>query len=432
MNTVAITPARGPIEAVVRVPGSKSITNRALLLAALAEGISTLSGVLFSDDSHWFLDGLQRLGIAVEIDQPREQVRVHGVAGGPPAAEAELWVELAGTAARFLLAYAALGQGHYTIDGNARMRQRPMSDLLETLNTLGAYCHSLGTHGGLPVRMEASGLRGGAAGLAGDKTSQFLSALLMVAPYADHDVELTMTTPLAATPYIDITTSMMAAFGAHVICDGYERFRVPAGQRYQARDYQIEPDASNASYFFAAAAATGGRVRVGGLARAALQGDIAFLDVLEQMGCVVQSGTDWVEVLGPPQLRGIDIDMSRLPDMAISLAALAPFANGPTVIRNVGLIRHHETDRIAAMTAELRKLGVAAEEYPDGLRIEPGWKQGATIDSYHDHRMAMGFAVAGLVIPGVEIAHANAVAKTFPDFFARFAALQEGTAARAS
>ena len=254
----------------------------------------------------------------------------------------------------------------------------------------------------------------------------------MVAPYAARDVELTMTTPLAATPYIDITTSMMATFGAHVICDGYERFRVPAGQRYQARDYQIEPDASNASYFFAAAAVTSGRVRVEGLARAALQGDIAFLGVLEQMGCAVQSGPDWVEVSGPPQLRGVDIDMSRLPDMAITLAAIAPFASSPTHIRNVGLIRHHETDRIAAMAAELGKLGVAVEEYPDGLRIQPGCQHGATIDSYHDHRMAMGFAVAGLVIPGVEIAHADAVAKTFPDFFARFAALHEGTAASVS
>lgn len=407
----------------VRVPGSKSITNRALLLAALADGVSTLTGVLFSDDSHWFLDGLRRLGIAVEVDRANQQVRISGVGGGPPATEAELWVELAGTAARFLLAYAALGQGAYTIDGNARMRQRPMADLIATLGDLGAPCYSLGPHGGLPIRVEACGLRGGAAGLAGDKTSQFLSALLMVAPYAQHDVELTMTTPLAATPYIDITTLMMEHFGVGVERTDYAYFRVAAGQRYQARDYWVEPDASNASYFLAAAAATGGRVRVAGLTRQSIQGDIAFLAVLEQMGCTARAGADWVEVQGPAQLRGVDLDLSKLPDMAITLAALAPFADGPTSIRNVALIRHHETDRIAALAAELSKLGVAVEERADGLTIFPGWRQAAELDAHHDHRMAMGLAVMGLRIPGLRIAGAEAVNKTFPDFFARFAAL---------
>jgi 3-phosphoshikimate 1-carboxyvinyltransferase len=379
--------------------------------------------VLFSDDSHWFLDGLQRLGVLVEIDQERRQVRVHGVGGPPPAADATLWVELAGTAARFLLAYPCLGQGHYTIDGNARMRQRPMGDLLTTLNALGADCSGTGAHHGLPIAVTGRGLRGGAAGLAGDKTSQFLSALLMVAPYAREDVDLTMTSQLAATPYIDITTSMMADFGAHVRREHYDRFYIAAGQRYHAQDYQIEPDASNASYFFAAAALTGGRVRVEALHRQSIQGDIRFLDLLEQIGCSVRSDAGWVEVQGPQQLRGIDVDMSKLPDMAITLAALAPFADSPTHIRNVALIRHHETDRIAATVAELRKLGVAVEERADGLTIFPGWQQPAEIDSYHDHRMAMGFAVAGLKIPGLRIAGAECVAKTFPDFFERFAAM---------
>jgi 3-phosphoshikimate 1-carboxyvinyltransferase len=423
MTTQTITSAAGRLDAIAHVPGSKSITNRALLLAALADGASTLAGVLFSDDSHWFLDGLQRLGVAVDIDQEQRQVRVHGVGGQPPAAEAALWVELAGTAARFLLAYTCLGQGRYTIDGNARMRQRPMNDLLATLNALGADCRSSGEYQGLPITVAGRGLRGGAAGLAGDKTSQFLSALLMVAPYAREDVDLIMTSPLAATPYIDITMSMMADFGAHVQREQYDRFQVAAGQRYHARGYQIEPDASNASYFFAAAAITGGRVRVESLDRQSIQGDIRFLDVLEQIGCTVSSGAGWVEVQGPPQLRGIDIDMSKLPDMAITLAVLAPFADSPTNIRNVALIRHHETDRIAATVAELRKLGVAVDEHADGMTIMPGWQHAAEIDSYHDHRMAMGFAVAGLKIPGLCIAGAECVAKTFPDFFERFAAI---------
>jgi 3-phosphoshikimate 1-carboxyvinyltransferase len=423
MTIQTISPAAGRLDAIAHVPGSKSITNRALLLAALADGASTLAGVLFSDDSHWFLDGLQRLGVTVDIDREQRQVRVQGVGGAPPAAEAALWVELAGTAARFLLAYTCLGHGRYTIDGNARMRQRPMDDLLATLNALGADCRSSGEYQGLPIDVAGCGLRGGAAGLAGDKTSQFLSALLMVAPYARQDVDLIMTSPLAATPYIDITIHMMADFGAYVQREQYDRFHVAAGQRYQARDYQIEPDASNASYFFAAAAITGGRVRVEALDRQSIQGDIRFLDLLEQIGCTVRSGAGWVEVQGPNQLRGIDIDMSKLPDMAITLAVLAPFADSPTNIRNVALIRHHETDRIAATVAELRKLGVAVDERADGMTISPGWQHAMEIDSYHDHRMAMGFAVAGLKIPGLRIAGAECVAKTFPDFFERFAAM---------
>ncbi|MEP7188039.1 MAG: 3-phosphoshikimate 1-carboxyvinyltransferase, partial [Roseiflexaceae bacterium] len=254
-------------------------------------------------------------------------------------------------------------------------------------------------------------------------SSQFLSALLMVAPYAQQDVELTLTTPLVAGPFVDITIQMMATFGVSVERDGYARFRVTAGQRYRQQSYAIEPDASNASYFWAAAALTGGRVRVAGLSRKSIQGDIRLLEVFEQLGCIVRSGEGWVEVQGPAQLRGIDIDMSALPDMVITLAALAPFADSPTIIRNVALIRHHETDRIAATVAELRKLGVTVEERADGMTITPGWRQPAELDSYHDHRMAMGFAVAGLKIPGLRIAGAECVAKTFPDFFERFAAM---------
>lgn len=423
MSLQPLALAERPIDATVSIPGSKSITNRALLLAALADGASTLDGALFSDDSHWFIDGLRRLGVAVEDDAATTCVVVHGVGGGPPAAKADLWAELAGTAARFLLAYVCLGNGHYTIDGTARMRQRPMADLLATLGELGADCRSMGDHGGLPIEVRANGLRGGAAGIAGNISSQFLSALLLVAPYAQQDVDLTLTTPLAAGPYVDITVAMMERFGVVVERDGYERFRVAAGQRYTPRSYMIEPDASNASYFLAAAALTGGRVRVAGLGGNALQGDIRFLDVLEQIGCAVTRSSEWVEVRGPAQLRGISIDMSRIPDMAITLAALAPFADAPTTISNVALIRHHETDRIAAVVAELRKLGVEVEEREDGMTIYPGWKQGATIESYHDHRMAMGFALTGLKIPGVAIDGAECVAKTFPDFFARWSEL---------
>mgnify|MGYP001120548919 CR=1 FL=1 len=423
MTTQHITPVRQPINAVVQVPGSKSLTNRALLLAALAKGRSHLTGALFSDDSHWFVDGLRRLGIAVETNATTAEVIVDGVGGAPPAQQADLWVELAGTAARFLMAYACLGHGRYTIDGTPRMRQRPMRDLIVTLNALGANCKGQGIGANLPITIEGRGLRGGSAGIAGNVSSQFLSALLMVAPYAEQDVELTLTTKLAAGPFVDITVAMMHHFGVEVERDGYERFLVRAGQRYRAQEYAIEPDASNASYFCAAAALTGGRVQINGLSRNAIQGDIKFLDVLEQMGCTIESGPDWIAVRGGSTLRGIDLDMSTLPDMVITLAALAPFAEGTTRIRNVGLIRHHETDRLTAITNELRKLGVRVEEYEDGLTIYPGVTQPAAITTYHDHRMAMGFALVGLRVPGIEITGAECVAKTFPDFFERFATL---------
>ena len=423
MATQPIAPATGPVHASVRVPGSKSITNRALLLAALADGPSTIDGALFSDDSRWFVEGLRRLGVAVEVDEPARRVVVQGAGGPPPAAQADLWAELAGTAARFLLAYCCLGHGRFRVDGTARMRERPMADLLETLQALGADCRSRGLNGGLPVEVRAAGLRGGQAGVRGDVSSQFLSALLMVAPYAERSVELTLTTPLAAGPYVDITVAMMASFGVRVERRGYDWFRIPTGQRYHPLAYAVEPDASSASYFLAAAALTGGRVRVEGLPANALQGDIRFLDVLEQMGCAVTRASEWVEVAGPPQLRGVDVDMSAIPDMTLTLAALAPFATGPTAIRNVAFIRHHETDRIAACVKELRKLGVDVEERPDGLTIFPGWKGGAILDAHHDHRVAMAFALAGLKIPGVAIEGAECVAKTFPDFFERFADL---------
>ena len=423
MTTQPIAQASGPVHASVRVPGSKSITNRALLLAALADGPSTIDGALFSDDSRWFVDGLRRLHVAVEVDEPLRRVVVQGGGGPPPASHGDVGAALGGTAARFLLAYCCLGHGRFSVDGNARMRQRPMADLLDTLRALGADCLSLGVNGGLPIALRATGLRGGKAGIRGDVSSQFLSALLMVAPYAEQSVELTLTTPLAAGPYVDITVAMMQSFGVRVERRGYEWFRVPTGQRYQPLAYAVEPDASSASYFFAAAALTGGRVRVEGLSASALQGDIRFLDVLEQMGCEVIRASEWVEVQGPPQLQGVDVDMSAIPDMTITLAALAPFAEGPTTIRNVALIRHHETDRLAACAEELRKLGVDVEERPDGLTILPGWKHGATLDAHHDHRVAMGFALTGLKIPGVAIAGAECVAKTFPDFFEQFAAL---------
>jgi 3-phosphoshikimate 1-carboxyvinyltransferase len=421
------------------VPGSKSLTNRALAIAALADGPTTLTNTLFSDDSGYFADCLQTLGFHLEVADFQSLVVVHGLGGRIPANRAELFVGNAGTAARFLTAFVALGNGEFVIDGNERMRQRPIGDLVEALNQLGARVeaspprppspdHALrGQERGVakpggeacpPVRVHAGGLPGGVARVAGDTSSQFLSALLMVAPYAQSPVELIVTGELNSKPYVDMTIAVMADFGVTVERVGYERFRI-APQRYRAlKEYAIESDASAASYFFAAPAICGGTVRVQNISRRSKQGDIAFLDVLAQMGCAITEGGDWIEVTGPRQLRGLDADMRDIPDTAQTLAAIAPFADSPTTIRGIASARVKETDRVAAMCNELRRLGVAVEEYPDGLKIYPTRNlQPATIHTYDDHRMAMAFALVGLRAEGIVIENPGCVSKTFPNYF---------------
>ncbi len=444
-----ITPLHHPLRATVRVPGSKSLTNRALAVAALADGPTTLTNALFSDDSGYFADCLQSLGFNLEVADFQSLVVVHGLDGRIPTNQAELFVGNAGTAARFLTAFATLGHGEFVIDGNERMRQRPIGDLVEALNQLGARVEASppgfatplswprtsrpgeGGRGGEacpPVRVQAGGLPGGAARVAGDTSSQFLSALLMIAPYAQSPVELIVTGELNSKPYVDMTVALMADFGVTIEREGYERFRVTP-QRYRAlKEYAIENDASAASYFFAAPAICGGSVRVQNISRRSRQGDIAFLDVLTQMGCAVTEGDDWIEVAGAIQakgphsgespLRGVDADMRDIPDTAQTLAAIAPFADSPTTIRGIASARVKETDRVAATCNELRRLGVTVEEYADGLKIYPCSNlQPANIQTYDDHRMAMAFALIGLRAEGVVIENPGCVSKTFPNYF---------------
>ena len=435
MNALPIAPLRRPLRAEVRVPGSKSLTNRALLVAALAAGPSRLTNVLFSDDTHWFSEALLRLGVPVAIDREAESMTVTGHGGGSRAPSAEIYVGNAGTAARFLTAYLTLGRGEYTLDGDERMRQRPIADLLAALADLGANASSLHDTGCPPVRVLAAGLRGGAASLAGNTSSQYLSALLMVAPYASHPVELSITGGLNSKPYVDMTIAVMGDFGVPAERVGYERFLVRPSLYQAQAEYAIESDASAASYFFAAPAILGGTLRVQNISRRLRQGDIGFLDVLAAMGCTVTEGDNWIEVTGPTgqegrpggsPLHGIDVDMRDMPDTAQTLAAIAPFAATPTTIRGIASARVKETDRVAAMCAELARLGVEVRELPDGLIIQPCRDiRPATVQTYNDHRMAMAFALVGLRAEGVSIADPGCVSKTFPRYFEVLNGLRE-------
>jgi 3-phosphoshikimate 1-carboxyvinyltransferase len=416
-DSLQIQPVKRPIIATVRPPGSKSITNRALVCAALADGVSTLTGALDSEDTRVMIDGLERLGISVERRDNGHTLVVQGSGGEIPALEAELFCANSGTTIRFLTALVTLGHGRFRLDGIERMRNRPIGDLLEALNQLGARATSENADGCPPVIVHANGLPGGVATVRGDISSQFLSGILLAAPSADMPVELAVDGVLVSQPYVRMTIEVMRAFGVEVDAGHeFDRFRITAPTCFQAREYAIEPDASAASYFWAAAAITGGRVTIDGLSTASLQGDVEFVECVEQMGCHVERGTNSITVVGK-KLRGIDVDMNAISDTVQTLAVVALFADGPTTIRNVGHMRHKETDRIAALATELRKLGAEVTQRDDGLTIEAGPQHGAEIDTYNDHRMAMSFALAGLRIPGVSIKNPSCVGKTYPAFF---------------
>lgn len=407
----------------VPVPGSKSITNRALLIAGLADGESLLRGVLFSDDTRYMAEALMGLGLTVELDTTAETTRVTGGGGIFPNRTADLYVGNSGTTMRFLTAALAVAPGRFRIDGNPRMRARPIGPLLTALAALGTSASSEAGNDCPPVIVEGEGLAGGECTMDGGLSSQYFSALLMAAPYAQSDVSMHIEGDLVSKPYMDITAAVMEAFGVSPEIDrsSWKSCSVRAGQRYVARDYTIEPDASNASYFFAAAAATGGRVTVRGLGSNSTQGDLNFVRALERMGASVTMTADETTVTGPPDgaLRGIEIDMNGISDTAQTLASIAPFADGPTTIRGIAHNRHKESDRIADLATELRRIGQAVTEFEDGLTIEPRPVLPARIQTYDDHRMAMSFGVTGLRVPGIEILDPGCTAKTFPDFFER-------------
>jgi 3-phosphoshikimate 1-carboxyvinyltransferase len=414
-------PVQGPVHGKVRPPGSKSITNRALVCAALAKGESTLTGALDSEDTQVMIESLGRLGIRVESLDAGETLVVHGCGGQIPAQQAELFVGNSGTTIRFLTALCALGQGTYRLDGIERMRDRPIGDLLDALRQLGVSAGGELRDGFPPVVVHGNGFSGkGQVRVRGDISSQFLSGLLMAAGAAATDVEIHVEGELVSKPYVSMTTKIMEDFGVPVECDGWKCFHACGHHSYQGRHYAIEPDASAASYFWAVAAITGGDVTVLGLNRDSLQGDVQFVECLERMGCRLTWAGDGITVTGRAE-RGIDVDMNAISDTAQTLAVVALFAEGPTTIRGVGHIRHKETDRIGDLACELRRFGAAVEELPDGLKIVPPadirQRRDISGETYNDHRMAMSLALAGLVLPGITIQNPGCTAKTYPRYF---------------
>jgi 3-phosphoshikimate 1-carboxyvinyltransferase len=422
-DEIEIVPITRPLAATVTVPGSKSITNRALLLAAMAAGQSTIESALISDDTRTMVAALDTLGFAIESDEHARRITLTGGGGAIPCASATLDAAGAGTAMRFLAGFLTLGRGRYRLDGNARMRERPIGALIDAMRSLGLTVASELDNRCPPIVIDTTRatFSGGTAAIDASLSSQFVSALLIPAPLWRNGLTLTVAGD-TARPFIEMTLRLMNEWGAASTLSG-DRIIVPGGQRYHARNFTVEPDATAASYFAAAAALLGGTVTIPGLTKTSVQGDARFLDLLEQMGARVTWLSDAVAVTGTGKLAGLDVAMNAMPDVVPTLAAIAPFAESPTRIRKVGFIRHHESDRIAAIATELRRLGAAVREFDDGLEIAASSLTPAAIETYDDHRIAMAFAVAGLKLPGVRIRNPGCVAKTYPEFFADLARL---------
>ena len=428
MDAHAVRPLSRAPETTVTLPGSKSITNRALICAALARQPSTLTGALIADDTEAMITCLRRLGTRVELAGTTIKVtrRRWGEA-------ATLDARLSGTTARFLLPVIATAAGTYRVDGAPPLRGRPIGPTLDALRSLGAHVVSTpaggdGVGDALPVEVRGPVL-GGTVEVAGDASSQFLSGLLLAGAVMPRGLRIELTTPLVSRPYVDLTVSVMEAFGSRVnVLPAQAAARaglhVPFSGYVGQAGYAIEPDASAASYFFAAAAITGGRVTVEGLHRRSFQGDVAFVRILERMGAQVTWESNAITVRGTGTLRGVDADLSDLSDTAQTLAIVAPFADSPVGLTGIGFIRKKETDRIGNTVRELQRAGIHAEERPDGFVVHPGMPTAARIETYDDHRMAMSFAVLGLRVPGIQIVDPDCVAKTFPEFWSTLDSLR--------
>lgn len=412
----SIQAIKKPVQARIKIPGSKSITNRALLLAALANGVSEVSSILISDDTTAFIKALRQLGVMIQFDESTQSCIVGGCNGRFPKNKASIWCDEAGTAARFLLAACASSSGSYSFDGSERLRERPIALLLDALRMQGAKVEPKNSSK-MPFTIKGrEGLLGGEIAIDGSQSGQFISALLMVAPFAESPV-IIETTHLVSRSFVDMTCDMMAEFGVLVRRMHQERFSIPVPQRYIARDYVVEPDLTTASYFFAAAAVTGGEVIIQPIdVNHSKQGDVKFLKILEKMGCTYTESATGLSVKGATELQGVNIDMRDSSDTFMTLAAIAPFATTPTTITNISHTRLQESNRITAMRQELEKLKVKVEEGPDWIRIYPSQPLGGTIDSHNDHRIAMSFSVMGLRV-GVQIEGAQCVSKTCPQFF---------------
>jgi 3-phosphoshikimate 1-carboxyvinyltransferase len=402
----------------VNIPGSKSVTHRALIAAALAEGESILKDCLICEDTLFTLKALEDLGILISLENPNIIVSGKGGRFLPIPKKREIYMGNSGTSYRLLLTTAALAQGEILLSGSPRMQERPIGSLVSALNQLGVEATCIGKKDFPPVLIRAKGISGGRVEIEGTQSSQYVSSLLLSAPYADKDVEIRVTGNLVSKPYVDITLDVMKTFGISVVRDGYVYFKVPSGQRYQACRFQTDGDVSSASYFWAAAAVTGGTMITKNIhPHTTRQGDLGLLDILERMGCYVERRHDSVLVQGGV-LSGIDVDMGAMPDMVPTLAAIAPFANGKTGIRNIAHLRHKESDRLHAIASEWNKLGSRIEEMDDGIIIPGGERlSGTTVDPHNDHRLAMSLAVIGLRVQGISVKNETCVTKSFPQFW---------------
>lgn len=415
------------IDGEINIPGSKSISNRVLLLATLARGTTRLTNLLDSDDIRYMLASLKQLGVNYVLSNNNTVCELEGL-GGPITASAAqtLFLGNAGTAMRPLCAALTLGKGEFTLTGEPRMEERPIGDLVDALRQLGANLTYHKNDGFPPLTINATGLNGGDVEIAGDLSSQFLTALLMVAPLTKDKVNIKIKGELVSKPYIDITMALMAQFGVKVINHDYQRFEIPSGQGYLSPgNVLVEGDASSASYFLAAAAIKGGSVKVTGVGRLSIQGDVKFANALEKMGTDIEWGDDFI-IARRAKLKGIDMDMNHIPDAAMTIATAALFAEGETCLRNIYNWRIKETDRLAAMATELRKVGAEVEEGHDYIRITPPLVLNtAAIETYNDHRMAMCFSLMAFADCGITINDPDCTSKTFPDYFDQFARLTQ-------
>lgn len=423
MNTTYPVPCVFPMSETaaqisVSVPGSKSITNRALLLATLAEGTSTLKGVLFSDDSRHFLKCIQDLGFHTEVNETECTVSVTGQGGNIPFKQAKQYVGSAGTAARFLTACLGVCRGIYHMDASEQMRKRPMKPLLDSLAELGCEIIYEGTEGHFPFTLKSHGFCADSIRVNIDHSSQFLSALMISACLSPRDMTIHVDGTHGMS-YIRMTESMMSQFGVNCIHPAKDTFLIPTGQRYRAGTYQVEPDVSAACYFYAMAPLLNLPVTVSNVHFDSLQGDVEFLRILEQMGCCARETENGILLMPPAdgRIRGVDVNMSACSDQAITLAAIAPFADSPVTIRGIGHIRYQESNRMEAIVTELGKMGILCKETEHNLTIYPGTPKPALINTYEDHRMAMGFTLTGLRAAGIVIDNPGCCRKTFENFY---------------
>lgn len=423
MESLTLKPV-SKVDGVVQLPGSKSLSNRLLLLSALAAGRTEVRNLLESDDTGYMTAALEKLGVKLTFSDQGTRCLVESGGGPFAVGRADLFLGNAGTAIRPLCAALCLGRGEYTLTGEPRMLERPIAHLVDALRQLGANIDYAGAEGYPPLRIRADGLRGGRVAIRGNVSSQYLTSLLLASPLARGELAIEIVGELVSKPYIDMTIDVMRRFGVAVENEDYRAFRVPGGQEYRSPGSAlVEGDASSASYFLSAAAIRGGTVRVQGVGADSVQGDVKHADVLEQMGATVRRGADYIEV-SRGALRGLDLDLNHIPDAAMTVAVTALFAEGRTIIRNIGNWRVKETDRLAAMAAELRKVGAGVVEGPDYLEIEPPAEiQPAVIETYNDHRMAMSFSLASLGNADITIKDPECVSKTFPEYFEQFGAI---------